>query len=497
MKNTATKTESLPPLVEDMLYDRRSLVDNVFADAWKELGFGTLITRCGFYKRSGTDIVTIVYLLLVWRWMYVNSIAKFSEKSILLFEQVHRDALYDTLKREDINWRDFNLQVARKVHDRHKLALSRTRTFVLDDSIKTRRGKKMEAVSGHFDHTTNTQVMGQQVLTLGLATEDSFLPLDSQIFISNKKAQPLREAYQDGRSVAAKRYVEATEQTKVEMAMGMLRRASRAGLRADYLVADAWFGNKSMMRQALSLDLTAILRMKKNKLKYRVKLSGRWHEMDAKTLYQHVARKQWVKVRNLPWKVVELKVQVDLSTLKGKGAKPDYHTVKLLFVRGAHVELDTDGGAKSWALFLSTDETLSSAKMLETYALRWGIEVYFKEAKQHLGFLQEQTISFTSHTASIHLCAIRYLILMSGKLDCPTATVGSVRDEIQEQLNSLCFATQLWQYFRAIVRGTLKSIARNLGCTVKEIMGAIDGAVQSFLVRSLQLDAITLAIEHE
>jgi len=277
----------------------------------------------------------------------------------------------------------------------------------------------------------------------------------------------------------------------------MLRRATRAGIQADYLVADAWFGNKSMIRAALLLEMNAILRMKKNKLKYRVIVNGRWIQMDAKTLYQHVVRKQWVKVRNLPWKVVELEVQVDLSTETGKAAKAEYRNVKLLFVRGANVEPNTDASTKSWALFLSTDTELSNSKILKTYALRWGIEVYFKEAKQHLGFLKEQTISFTSHTASIHLCAIRYLILMSGKMDYSEATVGSIRDSIQEQLNSLCFATQLWQYFRAIVRGTLKSMAQHLGRTVKEVMTAIDSAVQDFLLRSLQLDALTLEIEHQ
>ena len=48
-------------------------------------------------------------------------------------------------------------------------------------------------------------------------------------------------------------------------------------------------------------------------------------------------------------------------------------------------------GKKDWALFVCTDTTLSTSKILEVYALRWGIEVYFKEAKQHLGFLAEQT----------------------------------------------------------------------------------------------------------
>jgi IS4 transposase len=43
---------------------------------------------------------------------------------------------------------------------------------------------------------------------------------------------------------------------------------------------------------------------------------------------------------------------------------------------------------------LSIDVNLEAAKVLEIYALRWGVEVYFKEAKQHLGFLKEQSIVY-------------------------------------------------------------------------------------------------------
>ncbi|NKC12407.1 MAG: hypothetical protein GKR94_09440 [Gammaproteobacteria bacterium] len=48
---------------------------------------------------------------------------------------------------------------------------------MLDDTITTRRGKKMEGVSSHFDHVTNRHVMGHQVLTLGLATPEVFFTL--------------------------------------------------------------------------------------------------------------------------------------------------------------------------------------------------------------------------------------------------------------------------------------------------------------------------------
>jgi len=45
----------------------------------------------------------------------------------------------------------------------------------------------------------------------------------------------------------------------------MLGRAKRAGIKADYLVADAWYGTKPMIETALSLEVTGIFRMKKTR----------------------------------------------------------------------------------------------------------------------------------------------------------------------------------------------------------------------------------------
>ncbi len=118
----------------------------------------------------------------------------------------------------------------------------------------------MEGVSCHFDHTEGRHVMGQQVLTLGLETEDLFMPLDSQLYVSKSKTHERIRGFQDKRSIAAKRYDEATNQTQ---AKGMLGRAKRQGIKAEFLVADAWFGGTKPMRQVTqSLDITAVLRGK-------------------------------------------------------------------------------------------------------------------------------------------------------------------------------------------------------------------------------------------
>ncbi len=72
--------------------------------------------------------------------------------------------------------------------------------------------------------------MGQQVLTLGLATDKAFLPLDMQLCVSKTRAMGLNRPYQDGRSVFARRYREATGQTKLEMLENMIKRALRVGV---------------------------------------------------------------------------------------------------------------------------------------------------------------------------------------------------------------------------------------------------------------------------
>lgn len=495
--NNDTKKSVLPSLIGGILSDPQHCIDNLFADTWRMLRFNRLLQKAGFTKRSGLQISQIVFLLLLWKWLNVSSIAMFSRKSLGSFSTAKKDVMYDMLKREDSNWRELNLLTAKKIYRENNLRGNRLKAFVLDDSIKTRRGKKMEGVSSHFDHVTNRHVMGQQVLTLGLATEEAFLPIDAQVSVSKTKAKGLNSPFKDGRSVVAKRYQEATQQSKPEMAANMMNRGLRYGLEADYLVADAWFGTKPMIRTALNLQVCPILRMKKNKMKYRIELKGGKKELlDAKELYAHAVKGEWKKVRGLPWKAVVLEVELNISEEKQK-TLTQWKAVKLLFVRGLNEPGEPEVGKKDWALFLTTDVTLSTSKMLEVYALRWGIEVYFKEAKQHLGFLSEQTTSFASHTASIHLCAIRYLMLVHAKLAGQEARVGDVRANIQDQLDMLSFAGRLWQMFRAIVSGTLQELGKSLGLTVEAIMQVIDQRVNDFFVQSLQLDAFTLQLEYD
>ncbi len=452
--NPDTTPSILPTLTTDLLTRADIQVDNLFSTMWQRLGFKALLSRSGFKKLSGTPASDVVYLLLLWVWLKVDSIGMFSKDSLQSFSAAKKDAIYDLLNREDLNWRKLQLLTAKKVIG--STDNSTLRAFVVDDTVKIRRGKKMPGVSSHFDHLTGRCVMGQQILTLGLATEAQFVPLDNEIFISNTKAQALTKDFTDGRSIVAKRYRQAQEQSKPEMVRSMISRALRADVNAQYFLADAWFATKPILKLTEEESLTAILRMKKNKMKYRLMTtSGTYLSLSAVGLYKDQVKGQWAKIKGGPYQSKSIIVELNLA--QSNKESDHWVRVKLLFVRGVNEEKQ-QAGKNDWALFLSTDSHLSDEKVLEIYALRWGVEVYFKEAKQKLGFLKEQSIHYSTYIASIHLTAIRFCLLLFAKHEEGASRLSDSRNEMIDSLCTLDFTSRLWWVFKALITGTLDEL---------------------------------------
>jgi len=494
--NRDTSRLALPVLTADLLRDRGLLVDNLFADLWKQVGMKALLNRVGFSKRSGTPMHELVYCLVLWVWMKAGSLGLFARESLQTVCAAEKDALYGVMNREDLDWRRLHQRVALQAIGAMKSSRG-PHALVLDDSIKTRHGKKMPGVSSHFDHTSGRHVMGQQVLTLGLSGEEGFVPLDSELFISATKAQALHQPFRDGRSVVAKRYRVARDQTKPEMAKAMIRRALRAGIKADYLLADAWFGTKPMIRTADDALLTPILRMKKNTMKYRVtelrQGQTAHQEMDVKGLYQACIRGQWDNIPGQPYHAKACDVALNLAD--SPQAPDHWITVRLLFVRGTVTGEKAQPGKHDWAVFLTTDRRLEPQRILALYALRWAIEVYFKEAKQHLGFLKEQSNHYAAYVASIHLSAIRFCLLAIAQFTHHASGVAAIRKTLSDNAQHIRFAAPLWSVFRAVITGALEELKTLLGDAVTLIMETIDRHIQRFFVQALQLDPRTLRLE--
>lgn len=197
------------------LKEKYLFIDNELQDSIKQLGLFSIIARQVLNKRSGEKLNQLMFALLIWPFLGVDSISSFCGKMVENFFSGGKDVLYRFLRREDINWRAIAFSLARTICNNHTLQEGADTAFVVDDTLKHRRGKKVEGVSSHFDHTECRHVLGQQVLQLGLVGEKGFLPLFQQIYIGTKKVQGLCQSFRDRRSAVAKDYKVAPEKKKM------------------------------------------------------------------------------------------------------------------------------------------------------------------------------------------------------------------------------------------------------------------------------------------
>lgn len=437
-------------------------------------------------RSDGEPLANLLCALLVWPLLKVDSLHCFCAELCQILAG-HVSVLYDFLGREDVNWRGLSSGLARRVQQDNDLGARSQRAFVVDDTSKARAGRKVEGTSCYYDHTEGRTRKGHQVLQLGLAGEKGFLPVEAQLVMGEKCAidKPADKPFHDLRSSAARDMRRAREQTKQQLFREMLERALAAGFSARYALADAWFGCKENILCCLDNDLVGIFQMKRGNLAYQYQ----GHSYTAGQLYTKVQRRMIPTNRHARYKTASLTVRINLET---DPSKPE-RWVEVRLVFSAPVRASS---AETWVVFLCTDVALSDARILEVYALRWSIEVYFKEIKQNLGFLKEQSGRYQLAYASVHLAALRYLLLFEAMLRSGQMTYGEIRDRESGRLQTLTYATLLWQLFRALIEGAMEGLIQDLGRRiVQKVLSAIDQTIEGFLNNALHMDPQQVSVQ--
>jgi len=481
------RPRSYTPLA-DALNQPLTFVDTELAEGIERHSLiGLLRAAIGRQRRSdGEPLPNLLFALLVWPLLKVKSLHCFcSELCQMLTGRV--SVLYDLLGREDINWRGLSSELARRVFQDHELGGRSQRAFVVDDTSQARAGRKVEGTSSYYDHTEGRHRKGHVVLQLGLAGQKGFLPVEAQIVMGDKCAvdKPKDKPFRDQRSSAARDMRRAREQTKHQLFRDMLQRALRAGFSAWHVLADAWFGCKENIACCLANNLVGIFQMKRGNLNYQYQ--GR--NYTAGQLYAKVQRRMQPRNRHARYKTASLTVKINLATADDQPAQ--WVEVRLVFSAPVRAK-----SADTWVVFLCTDVKLSEAKILQVYALRWSIEVYFKEIKQNLGFLKEQSGRYQLAYASVHLVALRYLLLFEAMLRDGQLNYGEIRDRESGRLQTLTYAALLWELFRALIEGALEGLVRDLGRkVVKKILAAIDQTVEGFLNEALQMNPQQISVQ--
>jgi len=379
-------------------------------------------------KQNGLRVTMIMTSLLVMLFYRNKSIHSYFSRQFgkQAVREGSKNPYYDLLGNEKISWRTILYLFAKRylnLSSRITELSDNIRALIFDDSPIEKSGKKIEGVSKMHDHVTGRFLFGYKLLVCGYWDGGNFIPVDFSLHRergngldkardkrnrAKKKAKQAEAAYQEHRrqhqerrtvlnslrdemrscskkaiALECEKHEKRVSRSKKKQSrllgkMKMISRAVKRGLVFDYILFDSWFFSKEILAHIESFrtkGIKLIAMVKMGKTKYRDCLSGM--DMDAPTLrkrYQNKGR----KTRSRKYNAQYIKVPVWY----------DNRRVNLFFVKL--------GSGGKWKAFITNDLEIGFNKLMETYHIRWSIEVFFKDAKQHLQLGKCQCNNFDS-----------------------------------------------------------------------------------------------------
>ena len=400
--------------------------DSELNRTFKELRFNSLIRKSNIIKKRGYETLTLLFAFIMLPFLKRSIACLWSSQYLQDYIQAHKDTFYRFLNNERFNWRKLVYLVAMRVIASSNDVPLKEKVLIADDSVCPKTGKEIELVSYHFDHKVGHSILGTQYLQLGFHNGLNFFPIDGAFHTSKHRPNNhIRDI--DKRTNGWKRRKE-TLNKKTDVLVQMIDRAWRSGIDARFVLFDSWFAHDAIISQIYDIGYGVICRLKRNNVKY----GYQGNNYTLKQLWQKFAKKKTVWIKDRTVKGVCLDV-----TLKKTGL------VRILFVSDGH---------KQWQALLCTDTELEASQILEYYARRWSIEVYFKDAKQMLYMGKEQSNTFDALIACQSLVMIRYLILVYIQTKHRLSTsVGPLFRQVSEDQSLLMLSRAVWANIKDLI----------------------------------------------
>jgi len=383
-------------------------------------------------------------------FLHIPTVHDLLHRSLHSLVQARKDAFY-RFKQGEWSWRPFYRRFLAFLGRRRQWSQTAPdNCLILDTTVLPKRGKTMENLSLVYDHTQGKTVVGYEVLTLGLLTPRNFWPVDFDFRFSRTApqgagaARPLKP-----RGELARRLKDGRDLPKPGLALKMLKAALAQGIPALCLLVDAWFTSPKFCQAVQDLGLKIIGRLKRDQTRY-------YCHGVAYTLKQLYRAHHHLLIKAEELGLSLLRVPV----VCGNGLQG------AIVLSQGYQEPDPEArpGRKikaepSWTGFFTTDLTLTAIQVVQKYAGRWSIEVFFKEAKQRLGLGREQGQSFAAQVFSV-LCAFFRYSLLAYLLehDDQPQSVGGIFRQVEEETGKLCFLERLWQHFASFLKTVLDTL---------------------------------------
>lgn len=433
---------------------------NPIADVLKEIRIATLLKRSRFIKKEGASTSTIL-LHFIYMLVMNKNIASFIKYSK---ESLSKDVYYRALKSEKYQWQKLLILATLKLIDKVSV-LHRGKTIkvlILDDTIEDKRGSHIEGVCERvYSNKESRFVRGINMVSLVFNDGYSNFMLDFALKFNEKLKINLEHFKHQfyHTSASAKRKSEGLE-TKLTIAVRMVKRALKAGIRADYLLVDSWYSKPIFIKEIKALNLDVISRIANNSRIWnfdnRHKTLTRIYDILIKTTQRKRGNYNSIKYTYCS------------TIVKHKTAG----RVKIVFIKTKNKLIP----------ILSTNTALTDERIIELYKRRWNIEQGYKELREHFGFGKEENRIYEALIARITLSFLSYnIVSYINRINHEPQTLGGLFKDLECELNTLAISME---FFIKLLEGMLEKIDEsgqdeNVGIFLAQLIGSLRVTVRN------------------
>jgi hypothetical protein len=430
----------------------------------RQFKIGQLLKPFSAAKQQGKPLLSVLIAMIL---------SRLGGMSLYAMQQTGQlgmddNTLYRLMNNPLVDWKSILLSFARQFlrcasehGDRDKKDV---KCFIIDDTEIEKTGRTFEGISKMFSHVTHRFLFGYKMLTLCLWDGKSLVPCSLSLHRESKKnayglnkKQRQRQFRKERKEAGyfTERYEELDEE-KSKVAVKLLKRAVRGNILASYVLMDSWFVSDYMLQAIRAirgglLHVVGMCKMDKRKFKvgnseYSSQAITKMNETKKDKV--HLSRKYHSKYMVIT---------------------ADYHEtpVKLFYIKYKH--------AKDWTLLLTTDLSLSFARAMALYQIRWSIEVLYKECKQHLRLGKAQNTDFCGQVADATLTLITYTILTLYKRFEAYETLGALFRDTQRKMLEKTLCERIAVVFIKIVAALLEILSLDVEESIRRIISSKQG----------------------
>jgi SRSO17 transposase len=253
--------------------------------------------------------------------------------------------------------------------------------LLVDDTQKRKRGKHMDAVGYIHIAGAGKSVPGHLYVTAAIAFREAVIPWGVRLYVKKEHCRKLRVPFRKTTELAAEMIAELTPPLGVRVVV----------------LFDSYYLCKTVVKACRAKGFHFASTLKSNRNLFR---NGRKLKAGP---YTSRAYRRGSKRR----------LRLEAAAYRFVDAGP----MKVGDLGPLHVVFSRKDGERKILGIVTDDPDLSAAQIVEAYTHRWGIEVFFKDVKQHLGFGQYQNGSLGAAVTHLHLVCFAYALLTHLRLE--------------------------------------------------------------------------------